>query len=336
MRILWLIGALALGVLAWSGWWWLGATAQKEAVLDWLADRRAAGWAAEAEVTVTGYPNRFDMIAEGLVLADPEAGWAWSAPSFRTHMLAYQPNEVIAAWPGLHEVSVPGERVTVSADRLRASAVFAPDTGLALRRGVLEAEAMSLDSELGWSAGLEDGQLSLRLSEVERGRDNAYDAVLELNGFRPPETARELFGPQLAGGLPERMEIVRLDATAAFQAPLDRRAVELGRMRPETVWLRPSELRWGDLRLSAHGRLEVDDQGVPEGVIRLEAREWRKLLAAAEAAGAIPPDLVSALETGLGLLSSLTSDGRSLEAPLRFSGGMMFLGPIPLGDSFRF
>ena len=29
-------------------------------------------------------------------------------------------------------------------------------------------------------------------------------------------------------------------------------------------------------------------------------------------------------------------NGKGLEAPLRFSGGRMFLGPIPLGDAPRF
>lgn len=336
MRIPVLLGAVLLAVLAWSGWWWIGATAQKDAVEGWLAERRAEGWAAEAEVTVSGFPNRFDMIAEGLVLSDPQAGWAWRAPEFRTYMLAYQPNEVIAAWPGTHVVSVPGERAEISAERLRASAAFAPDTRLALERGVLEAGALRLDSEAGWSAAAADGQLSLRRSEAERGRDNAYDGVLELTGLRPPEALRALFGDRLADSLPERIQTLRLDATAAFRAPLDRLAVERGRMRPETVWLRPSEVRWGDLRLRVSGRLEVDEDGVPEGVLDLEAREWRKLLRAAVEAGALSREVGDALEAGLGLLSGLTSDGRSLEAPLRFAGGTVFLGPVPLGESFRF
>jgi hypothetical protein len=201
---------------------------------------------------------------------------------------------------------------------------------------VLESEAMTLDSELGWSAELAAGQLSLRSSEEERDYANAYDAVLELDGLRPPDAARALFGRRLADGLPERLDAVRLEGTVAFRGPLDREALERGRLRPETIWLRPSEIVWGDLRLRASGRLEVDENGVPDGTIDLEARNWRKLLQAAVEAGAVPQDAAGAIETGLGLLSSLTSDGRSLEAPLRFSDGTVFLGPIPLGDSFRF
>ena len=127
-----LLGLAVLLFAGWSAWWWYGSTHQKQAVEDWLEDRRDAGWQAETQdLTVTGYPNRFDMIAEGLTLADPASGWAWTAPEFRTFMLSYQPNRVIAAWPGIHRFSVPGEQVELTAETLRASAAFAPDPGLA-------------------------------------------------------------------------------------------------------------------------------------------------------------------------------------------------------------
>lgn len=336
-----ILGGLILVTLAWSGWWWFGASTQKEALQNWLAERRAAGWAAQAEVTVQGYPNRFDMVAEGLTLADPQAGWAWSAPEFRTYMLSYQPNSIIAAWPGRHRISVPGETIDATAERMRASATFAPDPGLTLDHAVVKAEDLKLDGNsaatgLDWSAAVQDGQLSIRRSEEERGRANSYDGVLTLKGFRPPEGARMLFGDRLADSLPETLEQAELDATAVFRAPIDRHAVEEGNFRPETVWLRPSVIRWGELRLEAEGRLDVAEDGTPQGRITVKAADWKRLFQAAVEAGAVPQDLVGAVEAGLGLMSRLTSDGKGLEAPLRFGDGQVFLGPIPLGESFRF
>ncbi|MEC9434628.1 MAG: DUF2125 domain-containing protein [Pseudomonadota bacterium] len=330
------IGALVVVVAAWAGWWWFGATAQQTALEGWLAERRADGWAAEAEIHVSGFPNRFDMTASGLTLADPAAGWAWSAPEFRTFMLAYAPNRIIAEWPGTHRISVPGETADLSATELRASADVAPDSSLALHRGILKARELEIASGLGWTAGMEDGQLSIRDSEEVRGRANAYDGVLEIHGLRPPAAWRDLLGPKLAADLPKTLETLRLDATAVLRRPLDRAAVEAGDLRPETVVLRASELRWGPLSLDASGRLEVDEAGVPSGAIDLRAADWRRFLEAAVAAGAVPADLAGALEAGLSLMSSLTSDGRGLEAPLRFAGGRMFLGPIPLGEAPRF
>ena len=76
MRIL--LAIVILAGLAWSGWWYFGATTRQNAIESWLAGRRDAGWVAEtADVRVTGFPNRIDLIVEGLDIADPEAGWAW-------------------------------------------------------------------------------------------------------------------------------------------------------------------------------------------------------------------------------------------------------------------
>ncbi|MDF2235178.1 DUF2125 domain-containing protein [Albimonas sp. CAU 1670] len=331
-----IMGALLLAFAAWSGWWYVGSTAQQEAVTGWLADRRADGWQAEADVSVAGFPNRFDMTAEGLRLSDPEAGWAWAAPTFRTYMLSYQPHKVIAEWPGVHRIAVPGETVEVEARQLRASAAFVPDTRLELTRGILEMHDLELRSGLGWTAGITDGQLSVRASEEERGRENAYDGVLDVKGLLPPDAWRAALGKRLAKELPERMEEAKIVATAVFRRPLDRLAVEAGSLRPETVWLRPSVVTWGPLSIRGSGRLEVDAAGVPEGTIDLAVSNWKRVLEAAVAAGAVPQDLAGALEAGLRLMSNLTSDGKGLEAPLRFAGGDMFLGPIPLGPAPRF
>lgn len=330
-----LLTAILVAFAAWSGWWWFGATAKKEGVEGWLAERRGDGWAAEADVRVTGYPNRFDMVVTDMTLADPEAGWAWTAPEFRTYMLAYEPNRVIAEWPGIHQLASPEERVRAAADSLRASAAFAPDTALALQRSVVEIDGLELRSDAGWAAGLGSGQLSVRLSETERGRANAYDAVLEGTGLRPPPGLRRLFGRDFAESLPPAMERVRVDLTAAFPRPLDRHAVEESALRPETVWLRGSEIAWGDLRLEARGRLDLDAEGVPSGSIDLRAENWEAMLDAGLAAGALDAGLAEALKAGLGMLALLSGDRRSLEAPLRFQDGWMFLGPVPLGEAPR-
>ena len=98
MRIV--LAIIALAALGWTGWWFLIASAKEAALNAWLAERRAAGWVADAEaVEVAGFPYRVDTTVRGLELANPEAGWAWSAPEFQFLTLAYQPNHLIAIWP---------------------------------------------------------------------------------------------------------------------------------------------------------------------------------------------------------------------------------------------
>ncbi len=329
-----LIGVILVAFLAWSGWWWIGARAHREALAAWLDQRRSDGWVAETgELSVVGYPNRFDTVLEDLHLADPQAGWAWTAPEFRTFMLSYEPTKVIAAWPPRQTFAAPGEKVEVTSEDMRASLALAPGTSLALDRAVVELKGVDLASEHGWRAALADGQLSVRRSEEQRGREDAYDAVLEGSGLRPPEALRELLGG--GAGLPEAIDKLRVDLTAAFGAPLDRHAVEGPQPPLQAVWLRPSEFVWGALTLEASGRVDVDPDGVPQGKLDLRAQNWRAMLDAAVAAGAIDDALAGTLRSGLELLAMLSADGESLEAPLRFERGMMFLGPIPLGAAPR-
>ncbi|MEM1316023.1 MAG: DUF2125 domain-containing protein, partial [Pseudomonadota bacterium] len=217
-RITWLISAAGLAAAAWCGWWWIGASAKKGAVEDWLAGRAADGWVAEAEVSVSGFPNRFDMTVADLTLADPPAGWAWSAPAFRTYMLSYAPNEIIAEWPGEHVLSAPGARMTAAAESFRASAAFLPTTALEIDRAVIETEALELagdggSGDGGWSAGLAEGQLALRRSAEERGRENAYDLSLTASGLRPPEALARRVAGAAGGGLPAALDTLSLDAT---------------------------------------------------------------------------------------------------------------------------
>jgi hypothetical protein len=330
-----LLAAVALAFLGWSGWWWFGATQKAAAVEGWLAERRADGWVAEAEVGVTGYPNRFDMTVEDLTLADPEAGWAWSAPAFRTFMMSWQPNKVIAEWPGEHLVSVPGERTRASAVSFRASVAFLPTTDLALDRAVVEADGLTLIGEAGWTAGLADAQLSVRRSETHADEPHAYDAAFDARDLAPPEALRETLARALGGELPARIDRLSLDLVAVLRRPLDRHAVEDSDLRPKALDIRRSLIRWGALGLEAEGRLDIGRDGTPVGRVELTARNWRAMLDAAERSGALAPGLATAIRAGLEVMTLLSSNSDSITAPLVFADGRMSLGPVPLGEAPR-
>ncbi|MEM9270831.1 MAG: DUF2125 domain-containing protein, partial [Pseudomonadota bacterium] len=79
-----LLVLVLLATALYSGYWFVGARAQEAGLNAWLEAQRAQGWVAEVEeLNVAGYPNRFDTTATGLELANPKAGWAWSAPEFQ-------------------------------------------------------------------------------------------------------------------------------------------------------------------------------------------------------------------------------------------------------------
>ncbi len=335
MRQVAILFAIVLTAAAgWAGWWFLGAAAKEEAFAGWLADRRAEGWLAEAaSIETRGFPSRFDTRLERLALADPEVGWAWETPFLDVLMLSYRPNAAVAALPSGQTVAVPGERATLDGDRMRASLRFFPGPSLALARLSAEAEGLRLTAEAGWIAAAETLAAHLQASDPATAPANAYDLYIEADAVRLPEPLRESVDP--AGALPAVFDRFLVDARAALEAPLDRRAVEDRPPGARLISLKALEARWGRLALRASGTLRADAQGYAEGEIALRAENWREMIRAAEAAGAIPAELASALEFGLGLLAGLGGNGDVIAAPLTFRDGRALIGPVAIGRAPR-
>lgn len=329
MRKLLLI-PVVLGLL-WVGYWFVGAMVLDRAVTGWIDARGREGWVANYDdVTVTGFPTRFQTLVRDVELADPVTGVAWTAPDFRFTAQSARPNEITAIWPARQTVATPIERIEITSDRMQGRIGFAPNTALELRSSDIALQNVALASTLGWSAALESGVLRTSSSDVAA---DAHDILFEASGLRLAETVRGRIDP--ARMLSERIDGLRLQAWVDFDAPWDRFAIEDG--RPQITAIRIDDLRatWGQLDLRAAGAVTVDVDGVPEGEVIVKATNWREMLDVAEAAGAIPPSVRSGLERGLGFLARLSGPSETLDVPLTFRGGLVTLGPIPLGPAPR-
>ncbi len=330
MRIL--IAIVLLVASGWSGWWYWNATMRERAVTEWLADRRADGWVAEAEeVRVTGFPNRIDLIVRGLDLADPDAGWEWRAPEFQVLSLSYRPHHVIAAWPGEQVVATPVEDVRIESTSLRGSVVFEPDTRLTLDRATIEIEGMALTGDTGWRAFIGSAVLATRRAAETGTEGFAHELGFKASGLVLPTAWAE--GIDRAGMLPDAIETVDLDAVLVFDRPWNRAAVEGENPALERLRITDARIAWGELDLRAQGTLEVDAQGFAQGEIALKARNWREMLDIAETSGALGAGMSGAVRTGLELMARFSGDPEVLELPLTFAEGRTRLGPIGLGPA---
>ena len=323
-----LLAIVILAALGWSGFWWFNATTRERALTDWLEDRRADGWQAEAAgIRVTGFPNRVDVLIDDLHLADPDAGWSWHAEAFQILSLAWQPQQFIVALPGEQVVATPYETVTSTSDLLRGSVAFRPNPRLELDHSTFEIEGMALASDLGWSAEIGKAILATR----QAGEPFAHDVAFNAESLVLPEG---LTGP--AGDvLPDTIGPIALDTTLAFDRPWDRTTVEGDNPRLDGVEVRTLALEWGELDLSGSGDLVADVDGLAEGRLDLRARNWRMMLDVAEQSGALGPTIASAVRAGLGLLAGFGGDAETLSVPLDFADGRTRLGPIPLGPAPR-
>ena len=334
MKWRWLMLAVLLPALAWSGWWVVGSRLKTEALSGWLAERRAAGWQAEAASIATGgFPSRFDTRIEGLRLANPRAGWAWETPFLDILMMSWEPNAAIVALPPGQVLSLPGARARLDPEVMRASVRFVPGVALQVDRLSIEADALRLTGEQGWDAGAARLAAHLRARSEEAGPPNAYAAYAEAVGVQLPPGLRAIVDP--AGVLAEVADRLVVDAQLALTGPLDRRAVEDAPPGIEQLSLRQAELRWGQLALRLAGSLSADAAGLAEGDLDLRAENWRQMLEAMVQGGLIGRDVAGALEFVLGFLARERGGVSVIEVPVSFGGGAMRIGPVVVGDAPR-
>jgi hypothetical protein len=328
MRLFILI--ILTAALGWSAYWFFGKTSRETALTDWFDERSEAGWVAESTLSLRGFPNRYDAIIEGIELADPMTGWAWSAPRFELLQLSYQPNHFIALWPEKQQIKTPDQKIMIDSTEMRASVIFEPDSELELNRATLSAQDIALNSTQAWGATTKDMVLALRKSP---GGDNTYDLGLDAKDFIPSnKVMRHL---DRAGVMPATFKTFRLDASTQFNAPLSQASFETGAASLQNLTVNDAHLEWGDLMLRATGDIDLDSEGYPEGKLTIRATNWEQMLDLAIESGAVKPEMGATARSALKLLSAFSGNQQELDIPLRFSDRSVLLGVLPIGDAPR-
>lgn len=328
MRAL-LIAVLALAAL-WAGYWFVGSRVLERSVEDWIAAQPAAGYeAAATDVSVQGFPNRFDLNVTEPRFADPEAGIAWSAPFVQVLAMTWKPWHVIAALPDRQTVTLPQEELTVTSSRLRGSVIVTPGTELTLDRSTIEGDGLRLSSTRGWETAVSRLLLATRRKADDA---SAHEIWFEAQSLTPDQAFR--MEMQSRSDLPELIDSVEVDAVAGFSAPIDRFAAQT-QPRLNRLTLSRADLKWGRLSLSAKGSVQPGPDGVAEGRIDLRAKPWRDLIPVIVAAGLVTAEFAPNVERALELMAQQGTNPDVLEIPLSFTGGRMNLGPIPLGPAPR-
>ncbi len=313
----------------WAGYWWVGAGAAERGYKAWFDARRAEGWVAEYDdLRVQGFPNRFDMVARGVSLADPETGLAWDADGFQTLTLSYKPNHLIAVWPGQQRISTPDQKIDITSDDFKGSLVVGADPALPLDHSSIIMNNVRLTSDAGWTSALAHAQLATRQIDGDPTRHELYFEAKDLVPAAP-----FIQNLKADGVLPPLFEGVTLKAKLSFDRPWDRRAIEQARPQPTQIDLDLLTAKWGEMELQMAGKLTVDPTGQPEGKITVKAKNWRQIVATATATGALAPEFESSVIGALGLLSRLSGDPETLDIPLGFSNGLITLAGLPIGPA---
>lgn len=323
-----LVLIILLAAAGWSTFWYVGKTNRASALTEWLEDRNDAGWVANSTVNLRGFPNRYDAILEGINLADPVSGWAWSAPRFELLQLSYQPNHYIALWPQRQQIKTPDQKLIIDSTDLRASVIFEGDQELS--RATLTAQDFKVKSTAGWDALTKGTVLAVRKSDEG---ENKYDLGLDFQEFTPPnQLVKEL---DRAGIMPASFNTFKMDATAQFDAPLSQTSFENGQTRLNAMDLKDLNVSWGDFVLRGTGEVQVGADQFLIGNITIRATNWEQMLDMGVQSGAIPSDYAGTVRTALTMMSALSGNRNELDIPLRFQNGQTKLGPLTIGEAPR-
>jgi hypothetical protein len=312
----------------WSGYWFVGSSAIRTAATDWIAAQAANGVTAEtSSLSVSGFPNRFDLTANDVRFADPASGIGWQAPFAQVFAMTWKPWHIIAALPPEQTVSVPGQEVTITSEGLRASVRARPTLDVPLAMAIVESGPFAATSSQGWTHAADKAVLSLGAAADTPA---AYDIAVDVAGFVPDPALMRRLAPE--GGLPPTISEIRLRAAASLTAPLDRHA---GTTHPRlaAVTLSDMAIIWGEVVLAAEGSIGPDNAGLAAGRINFTVTNWRKVMPILVASGTVRPQLARTAETMLEGLAKQTGNPEVLKIPLTLQDGWMSLGPLPLGPA---
>lgn len=324
-RLIWIVAVLTA---LYGGYWVVGSRAALSGAEAALAQLKAEGAADYADVSIAGFPSRFDITVTDPAFRAEGTGWGWRAAFLQILALSYRPNHIILVLPDRQDLDTPSGPATLTGTGFRASAVFGASTDLPLDHAQAVGETPRI-AGTGWAASA--GALRAAIRRAPDGPANAYDLALDLPGIAPEDGLAETLAP-LADAAGATGQVV-LRARVTLDGPLDRTGTA---RRITGLDLTEATVFWGKVDASASGSLAIDADGVPEGRITLTARNWEPILTFAADRGLIDPRTAPTLAAMLTQLAAASGDPETLSIPLVLAGGRMSLGPLPLGPAPRF
>lgn len=330
----WAAGLCVIGAVVWSGWWVVGSEGQKAGLEAWFEQQRKRGWQAEAAaVEVSGFPGDFNLVATDMALADPATGWAWNAPEWRVDSTTTTPTRFTVTWPEEQTLAVPGAAATIVSAGMTSVLDMRPGPSMELRQLTGNITALAITGQQGWRAGADAVTMDLFEKPEDLGPPNSYDLTFEGVKLKLPKEIIAAIDP--TGWLKPSVDRLTISGHAAFRDPIDRIALEEGRLALRAATIREAGFEWGTMRLVAKGAVQVDERGFPTGEITVEAREWRQMIRLAVSAGVIDNRTARTVTQGVEFLTALTGGGDNLSLPLGLAGGKIRLGPFAIADAPR-
>lgn len=301
-----ILGVIIAVALVWCGYWFWGAAQVRSNAQAWMTEQGATG-----EISVIGFPNRFDLtVRKPSVQRD---GNGYFAPFFQVFAMTWKPWHLIAAFAPTQDITLAEQKLTLSSPQILASLQMNPFGGFALRELRLDGTEIALTSSENWQ---------MNAGQVTAAIDATADPLRPRIGGR----LTDFTSPLPVDGLNALIALASLDANLHLDAPLG--VTTTGRSIL-AIDIRDARLIWGDFSVTLRGGLSPDAAGFFSGDISLDLKGGTYLPQILVALGLISPDQTGNLAKGIAAM------GGSGQVNVTLSGGAIRLGPIPVATAPR-
>ncbi len=315
--------------LIWCGYWIAGAFAMERGLAAWLEARRAEGWRADvAETSVNGFPFAFTGQIMKVGIADPIGTVGLQADTLEARIPSY--------WPLSTRISFPETPMTLDTPQgpyfLKllegmAEVAVAPSIPPRLSSAFLQSADWQLNAPGGNILSALDQHTTVT---QDVGITDRYHITSDVTALAPGDVLRQ------AIGLPSDWPRVLSEFSIDFSLQLATDQNDESQARLRDLEIRRIDFVWASLSFSATGRINIDATGMPDGNLNLNIKGWREAYEIAKEAGIIRAENHLRYDLVLNGLSNLGGDPNTLDFPVSFRGGQVYLGPIQLGPAPRF
>lgn len=211
-----------------------------------------------------------------------------------------------------------GNKALDTSDQGSGISFIKPPEGFGLNRLHLKTEVLSLIDDAEILTVLEGANVEI----ASNGRSgntyqiNASASPLALVGDTADSVAKR--------GLPTVIDMINADIVATLSKPWNTISARNGTLRLTKLSLKDTQIEWAGVSLSGVGDIEVDENGLVTGVIKVTATPWQDLLEIST--------LNEAQRSTLSAMLGALSEGDSLTMPVTFDKGNLLVGPLVLAQ----
>ena len=253
---LWGIAAVGVIAVVWCILWFYSSNIFENNIRDFLSENELNVQINYEAITKAGFPNRTDVTISGLTIESLDGEFVWEIGELAIHKLVYDFSNYILVFPTTQSFAYKRVSYTLDTERIRTSVSLSRDSKISIDAFITEFGETILSSSDSWQQKIQSGIIALQENP------DLQDTYQIYQGF---ETIQTNGLPEIASTLPFLFPLISYDADIGVDNDSD----GSGCTTIQTIDLKALKLEAGNYSANFPGFLELNEEGYPEGELKL-------------------------------------------------------------------